>query len=74
MNRAINSVATRVTVRRVNVLTREGRELAGRLQVDTVPMVLLFDQKGRERFRGYGLALQWGEVQRQVADLESHAT
>lgn len=60
----------RVDVRRVNVLTREGRQLAGRVQVDEVPMVLLFDGAGRERYRAHGFALRRDELQRWVARLE----
>lgn len=57
-------VIDRVDVRRVNVLTPSGQALAGRLQVDLVPLVLLFDQTGRERYRASGLAVRPHAVRR----------
>ncbi len=64
-------MAGRVAVRRVNVLTREGAQLAGQLEVDRVPMVLLFDRTGRERYREYGLALRRRDLQRAVVEIEA---
>ncbi len=58
-------------MRRVNVLTREGAQLAGQLEVDRVPMVLLFDRTGRERYREYGLALRRRDLQRAVVEIEA---
>ncbi len=71
VDRAIRSLAGRLEVRRVNVLTREGQQLAGRLAVDLVPVVLLFDRAGRERYRQDALAVRRDDLQRMVTELEA---
>lgn len=54
----------RVDVQRVNVLTPSGQALAGRLHVDFVPLVLLYDLTGHERYRASGLAVRPGAMRR----------
>lgn len=71
MEWAAKDLADRVGVQRVNVLTGEGRRMAGELQVDTVPTVLLFDRTGRERYREYGMAVRRGDLRRVLDDLEA---
>lgn len=56
-------------VRRVNVLTPTGQALAARLRVDLVPLVLLYDTSGRERYRVPGLLVRPGKVSRAVDDM-----
>lgn len=70
MEWAAKDLADRVGVQRVNVLTGEGRRMAGELQVDTVPTVLLFDPTGRERYREYGMAVRRGDLRRVLDDLK----
>ncbi len=67
-------MADRVDVRRVNVLASEGRHLAGRLEVDRVPMVLLFDRAGRKWYRESGLAVRREVLERRLAELEARAS
>jgi hypothetical protein len=62
-------VHDRVDVRRVNVLTSAGQDLAWHLQVDMVPLVLLYDQSGQERYRASGFRVRPGAVSRIVDTL-----
>ncbi len=69
VDRLISVVDDRVDVRRVNVLTAAGQDLAWRLQVDMVPLVLLYDQSGRERYRASGFHVRAGAVSRMIDTL-----
>lgn len=62
-------VRDRVDVKRVNVLTAAGQALAGRLQVDMVPLVLLYDLDGDERYRASGFVVRPAAVARMIDDL-----
>jgi hypothetical protein len=66
VDRLISMVSDRVDVRRVNVLSSAGQDLAWRLQVDMVPLVLLYDQSGRERYRASGFRVRPGAVSRMI--------
>lgn len=59
----------RVDVKCVNVLSAAGKDLAWRLQVDIVPLVLLYDLDGAERYRVSGIWVRPGTVARKVDDI-----
>jgi hypothetical protein len=59
-------VSDRIDVRRINVLSSAGQDLAWRLQVDMVPLVLLYDQSGQERYRASGFRVRAGLVSRMI--------
>jgi len=69
VDRLISMVSDRVDVRRVNVLSSAGQDLAWRLKVDMVPLILLYDQAGRERYRASGFRVRPRAVSRLVESL-----
>ncbi|MGH2347840.1 MAG: hypothetical protein ACRDFT_00075 [bacterium] len=71
MDRLISMVSDRVDVKRVNVLSSAGADLAWRLQVDLVPLVLLYDRSGRERYRASGFRVRPGAVSRMIDALST---
>ncbi|HEY3249368.1 MAG TPA: hypothetical protein VGK88_13905 [bacterium] len=66
VDRLISMVSDRIDVRRINVLSSAGQDLAWRLQVDMVPLVLLYDQSGQERYRASGFRVRAGLVSRMI--------